>query len=125
MQILVGKGLILPSVYKAWVFFYLICYSLLLGLGGWYSYRMSKAALNMATKNLSIELKRGSKKVVCVSLHPGTVDTDLSRPYHKNVPKEKLFSQELSVNYLMKIIDGLSIEQSGKFFSWNGGEIPW
>ncbi|XP_073451279.1 uncharacterized protein [Aquarana catesbeiana] len=55
----------------------------------------------------------------------GTVDTDLSRPYHKNVPKEKLFSQELSVNYLMKIIDGLSIEQTGKFFSWNGGEIPW
>ncbi|XP_077310322.1 C-signal-like [Lithobates pipiens] len=95
------------------------------GLGGWYSYRMSKAALNMATKNLSIELKRGSKKVICVSLHPGTVDTDLSRPYHKNVPKEKLFSQELSVNYLMKIIDGLSIEQTGKFFSWNGGEIPW
>ncbi|CAI9543236.1 unnamed protein product, partial [Staurois parvus] len=78
------------------------------GLGGWYSYRMSKAALNMATKNLSIELKRGSKKVICVSLHPGTVDTDLSRSYQKNVPKEKLFSPELSVNYLMKIIDGLS-----------------
>ncbi|KAM5140867.1 C-signal-like [Mantella aurantiaca] len=95
------------------------------GLGGWYSYRMSKAALNMATKNLSIELKRGGKKVICVSLHPGTVDTDLSRPYHKNVPKEKLFSPELSVNYLMNIIDGLSIDQTGKFISWNGSEIPW
>ncbi|CAH1259165.1 Hypp2183 [Branchiostoma lanceolatum] len=53
------------------------------GLGGWYSYRMSKCALNMATKNLSIELGRGRNKVICVSLHPGTVDTELSRPYHK------------------------------------------
>lgn len=97
----------------------------LLGLGGWYSYRMSKAALNMATKNLSIELQRGSKKVVCVCVHPGTVDTDLSRPYHKNIPKDKLFSPETSVNYLMNIIDGLSIDQTGKFFSWNGNEIPW
>ncbi|XP_072280489.1 C-signal-like [Pyxicephalus adspersus] len=95
------------------------------GLGGWYSYRMSKAALNMATKNTSIELSRGSKKVICVSLHPGTVDTDLSRPYQKNVPKEKLFSPELSVNYLMNVIQGLSIDQTGKFFSWNGSEIPW
>ncbi|XP_068114913.1 C-signal-like [Hyperolius riggenbachi] len=95
------------------------------GLGGWYSYRMSKAALNMATKNLSVELARGKKKVICVSMHPGTVDTDLSRPYHKNVPTEKLFSSQLSVNYLMKIIDGLSIDQTGKFYSWNGCEIPW
>ncbi|XP_053307119.1 C-factor-like [Spea bombifrons] len=94
-------------------------------LGGWYSYRMSKAALNMTTKNLSIELGRGKNKVICVSLHPGTVDTDLSRPYHKNVPKEKLFTAEQSVNYLMHIIENLSIDKTGKFFSWNGTELPW
>ncbi|KAM4636714.1 C-signal-like [Discoglossus pictus] len=94
-------------------------------LGGWYSYRMSKAALNMATKNLSIELGRGKHKVICVSLHPGTVDTDLSRPYHKNVPKDKLFSTERSVDYLMHIIQNLSIDQTGKFISWNGSELPW
>lgn len=95
------------------------------GLGGWYSYRMSKAALNMATKNLSIELGRSRPKVVCVSLHPGTLNTDLSRPYHKNVPKDKLFSTEQSVSYLMSIIDTLNISRTGKAYSWDGTELPW
>uniref|UniRef100_A0AAY4BV36 C-factor n=1 Tax=Denticeps clupeoides TaxID=299321 RepID=A0AAY4BV36_9TELE len=94
-------------------------------LGGWYSYRMSKAALNMATKNLSIELGRNRQKVVCVSLHPGTVDTDLSRPYHKNVPKNKLFSADYSVQCLMSIIDRLNIDKTGKAYAWDGSEIPW
>ncbi|XP_013860639.1 C-factor isoform X2 [Austrofundulus limnaeus] len=95
------------------------------GLGGWYSYRMSKAALNMATRNISIELGRGRPKVVCVSLHPGTVDTDLSRPYHKNVPKDKLFSAEHSVSCLMNIINTLSFEKTGRAYSWDGTELPW
>ncbi|KAI1894355.1 hypothetical protein AGOR_G00114960 [Albula goreensis] len=94
-------------------------------LGGWYSYRMSKAALNMATRNLSIELGRSRPKVVCVSLHPGTVNTDLSRPYHKNVPQDKLFSTEHSVQCLMNIINGLSVEKTGKAFAWDGSELPW
>lgn len=94
-------------------------------LGGWYSYRMSKAALNMATRNLSIELGRGRNKVICVAMHPGTVDTDLSRPYHKNVPKGKLFSKDQSVGYLLGIIDGLSLEDSGKYIGWDGAEIPF
>lgn len=94
-------------------------------LGGWYSYRMSKAALNMATKNLSIELGRGSKKVLVVSLHPGTVDTNLSRPYHKNVPEGKLFSTEFSVDSMMKIVDGLTFADSGKFFAWDGSPLPY
>ncbi|XP_058507816.1 C-signal [Solea solea] len=94
-------------------------------LGGWYSYRMSKAALNMATRNLSIELGRSRPKVVCVSLHPGTVNTDLSRPYHRNVPQNKLFSTELSVNCLMSIIDTLNMEKTGKAYSWDGTELPW
>ncbi|KAL9959563.1 hypothetical protein ACROYT_G032894 [Oculina patagonica] len=92
-------------------------------LGGWYSYRMSKAALNMATKNLSIEL--GRKRVICVSLHPGTVDTDLSRRYHRNVDPAKIFTPEFSVDCLMKIIDGLEMTDNGKFFAWDGSEIPW
>ncbi|XP_029031301.1 C-factor [Betta splendens] len=95
------------------------------GLGGWYSYRMSKAALNMATKNLSIELGRHRPKVVCVSLHPGTVNTDLSRPYHRNVPKDKLFSTQHSVNCLMSIIDTLNVEKTGKAYSWDGTVLPW
>lgn len=95
------------------------------GLGGWYSYRMSKAALNMATRNLSIELGRSRPKVLCVSLHPGTLNTDLSRPYHKNVPKDKLFSTEHSVNCLMSIIDTLDINRTGKAYNWDGAELPW
>ncbi|KAM4607581.1 C-signal [Polymixia lowei] len=95
------------------------------GLGGWYSYRMSKAALNMATRNLSIELGRSRPKVVCVSMHPGTVNTDLSRPYRRNVPEDRLFSTEQSVNCLMSIIDTLDINKTGKAYSWDGTELPW
>ncbi|XP_037128609.1 C-factor [Syngnathus acus] len=95
------------------------------GLGGWYSYRMSKAALNMATKNLSIELGRNRPKVVCVSLHPGTLDTDLSKPYHRNVPEGKLFSTERSVEYLMGIIEVLDVEKTGNAYSWDGTQLPW
>lgn len=92
-------------------------------LGGWYSYRMSKAALNMATKNLSIEL--GRKRVVCVSLHPGTVNTDLSSRYLRNVDPAKIFTPEYSVDCLMNIINGLEMKDNGKFFAWDGKEIPW
>jgi len=92
-------------------------------LGGWYSYRMSKVALNMATKNLSIEL--GRKHVICVSLHPGTVNTDLSRRYHRNVDPAKIFTPEFSVDCLMKVINGLEVKDNGKFFAWDGTEIPW
>ena len=93
------------------------------GLGGWYSYRMSKAALNMATRNLSIEL--GRKQVICVSLHPGTVNTDLSRRYLRNVAPAKIFTPEFSVDCLMNVINGLEMEDNGKFFAWDGKEIPW
>ncbi|XP_052101918.1 C-factor-like [Mytilus californianus] len=93
------------------------------GLGGWYSYRLSKAALNMATKNLSIELGRGKNKITCISLHPGTVDTDLSRPYHKGVPK--LFSTEESVRMMLEVIDSMSVEDTGKFFTYDKTELSF
>lgn len=95
------------------------------GLGGWYSYRMSKTALNMATKNLSVELGRGSKKVTCLAVHPGTVDTDLSRPYHRNVAEGKLFSVQYSVDCMMNIVENVSISDSGKYLGWDGKEIPY
>ncbi|XP_072025772.1 C-signal-like [Amphiura filiformis] len=94
-------------------------------LGGWYSYRMSKSALNMATKNLSLELGRGRSKVICVCFHPGTVNTDLSRPYHRNVPKDKLFTTEYSVECLMSIVDKLSMDDTGKYMAWDGQEIAF
>lgn len=79
----------------------------------------------MATKTLSIELGRGRNKVICVSLHPGTVDTELSRPYHKGVPKDKLFPAEHSVAMLMDVINGLQVKDSGKFFDYAWKEIPF
>jgi len=93
------------------------------GLGGWYSYRMSKAALNMATKSLGVELGRGHKKVVCISLHPGTVDTDLSRPYHRGV--KTLFTIPQSVDNMMNVIDSLSPEDTGNFYNYHKVIIPW
>lgn len=93
------------------------------GLGGWYSYRLSKAALNMTTKNLSVELGRGQRKVVCISLHPGTVDTDLSRPYHKGV--KTLFTISQSVDYMMGVIDSLSYADTGKFYNYSKEALPY
>ena len=92
-------------------------------LGGWYGYRMSKSALNMANKNLSIEFSRGKNRIVCLCLHPGTTDTDLSRPYHKGVPKDKLFSTQYSVSKMLEIIDNASMEDSGRFIAWDGEDI--
>ena len=89
-------------------------------LGGWYGYRMSKAALNMANKNLSVELGRGKSRVVCLCLHPGTTDTDLSKPYHKGVPKDKLFSTEYSVSKMLEVIDRAGMEDTGR---WEIGNI--
>jgi len=94
-------------------------------LGGWYGYRMSKAALNMANKNLSVEYSRGKCKVVCLLLHPGTTDTDLSRPYHKGVPKDKLFSTKYSVSKMLEVIDSASFEDSGRFIAWDGSDIQF
>ena len=79
----------------------------------------------MATRNLSVELERGKSKVVCVVLHPGTVETDLSRPYHKGVPKDKLFTSEYSVNCLMNTVNGLDMTKTGQFFAWDGSVIPY
>lgn len=94
-------------------------------LGGWYGYRMSKAALNMANKNLSLEHGRGKSRVLCLCLHPGTTDTDLSRPYHKGVPKDKLFSTQFSVMKMMEVVDGVSMEDTGRFIAWDGQDIQF
>ncbi|MGB1077439.1 MAG: SDR family NAD(P)-dependent oxidoreductase, partial [Bdellovibrionales bacterium] len=92
-------------------------------LGGWYSYRSSKAALNMMVKTASIEMARSNQNLCVVGLHPGTVDTDLSRPFQKNVSEEQLFSPEQSSRHLLDVIDGLSSEQTGQLFAWDGKEI--
>lgn len=92
-------------------------------LGGWYAYRASKAALNMIIKNLAIEVARRRKEAVCVGLHPGTVDTDLSKPFQSGVPTEKLFTPELSADHLLRVVDGLTASDSGRVFAWDGTPI--
>jgi len=92
-------------------------------LGGWYSYRASKAALNMIIKNLAIETARRNKLATIVSLHPGTVESDLSKPFQANVPAGKLFTPAYAAEKLCQVLVNLSPEQTGKCFAWDGNEI--
>ena len=92
-------------------------------LGGWYGYRASKAALNMLVRTLSVELGRTKKQTICVALHPGTVDTGLSKPFQRNVVAGKLFSPQQSAGHLIAVISGLNQSDSGKLFAWDGQEI--
>lgn len=92
-------------------------------LGGWYAYRASKAALNMIIKNAAIEIGRRNKKSVIVGLHPGTVDSNLSKPFQGNVPDGKLFTADFSVKNLLEVLKSLTPEHSGRCFAWDGKEI--
>jgi NAD(P)-dependent dehydrogenase (short-subunit alcohol dehydrogenase family) len=94
-------------------------------LGGWYGYRASKTALNMFVRTIAIEYSRKSPKTIAVALHPGTTDTRLSQPFQQNVPPEKLFSVERTVQQLLAVIDGLQEKDSGEFLSWDGSRLPW
>lgn len=92
-------------------------------LGGWYGYRAAKAALNMIIRNLSIEWTRKNKRSIIVALHPGTVDTGLSKPFQSNVPPGKLFNSERAALQLLDVLDGLKPADTGKIFAWDGEEI--
>ncbi len=92
-------------------------------LGGWYAYRASKAALNMLIKNAAIEIARRYKHSVIIGLHPGTVDTNLSKPFQGSVPHQTLFSPEYAVEKMLSVINEITVEQSGKIFDYAGEEI--
>lgn len=94
-------------------------------LGGWYSYRCSKAALNMALKNISIEWGRLMKRSCTVALHPGTTATTLSLPFQANVPKAQLFSPEKTASLLFHVLENLSPEDNGLFLAYDGSCIEW
>ncbi len=92
-------------------------------LGGWHSYRASKAALNMLMQNFAIELAQRNPMAVVASLHPGTVDSGLSRPFQRNVVAGKLFSPAQSAQSMLGVIDGLTPADSGRLFAWDGERI--
>ena len=94
-------------------------------LGGWYSYRASKAALNMIIKTLSIEVARNNKNAVIVGLHPGTVESNLSNPFQGNVPDGKLFSPEHSVTQMAEVMNKLTPSDSGNCFAWDGKRVEF
>jgi len=94
-------------------------------LGGWYAYRASKAALVMIVKSLSIELARRNENAICVGLHPGTVDTGLSKPFQAGVPEGKLFPPAKSAAHLLSVLDGLTPADSGNQFAWDGQRVPY
>lgn len=94
-------------------------------LGGWVSYRASKAALNMSLKCLAIEWQRLARQVRVLALHPGTTDTGLSKPFQANVPPEQLFSAEKTAGLLVQRIAEAHRYDSGRFIDYAGADIPW
>ena len=94
-------------------------------LGGWYSYRASKAAHNMLLKTVSIELKRLNKQSTVLCLHPGTTDTALSKPFQARVPNEMLFTPAFVADQLLTVISQRTPDDSGSFWDWNGQPIEW
>lgn len=95
------------------------------GLGGWHSYRASKAALNMLIKNFAIEVARRNEAAVVVGLHPGTVETDLSAPFQGDVPDGRLFTPDHSAERLLAVLDGLDGSDSGGLFAHDGERLPY
>ena len=94
-------------------------------LGGWYSYRVSKAALNMLVKTASIELKRRNKTAVLVTVHPGTTDSALSAPFQARLPARQLQTPASTATRLAAVAEGLAAEQSGLLLNWDGSVIPF
>jgi NAD(P)-dependent dehydrogenase (short-subunit alcohol dehydrogenase family) len=94
-------------------------------LGGWYSYRASKAAQNQFLRTFAIEAQRRAPYLTVLALHPGTTDTGLSKPFQKNVPAEKLFNTAYVARQLLDLVLTRPASDSGGFLAWDGSAIPW
>ncbi|MCY7312054.1 MAG: SDR family NAD(P)-dependent oxidoreductase [Pseudoxanthomonas sp.] len=94
-------------------------------LGGWYAYRASKAAQNQLLRTLAVEWRRTLRNACVLLLHPGTVDTPLSRPFQANVPESKLFTPERAARQLLDIVAQATPANSGCFVAWDGSTVPW
>ena len=94
-------------------------------VGGWHSYRASKAALNMVLKNMAIEYGRRAKNVKLIAFHPGTTDTGLSKPFQGAVPNGKLFSAAFVATRLAQLMDNVDLDGQLSYIDWDGQPIPW
>jgi NAD(P)-dependent dehydrogenase (short-subunit alcohol dehydrogenase family) len=95
------------------------------GRGGWYAYRASKAAQNQLVRTMAHEFRRKSPQAIVVALHPGTVDTELSKPFRRSVPDHQLFPVDRAARQLLDIIDSLQPSENGSFLAWDRQPIPW
>ncbi|EPT02848.1 NAD-binding protein [Fomitopsis schrenkii] len=93
-------------------------------LGGWFSYRASKAALNQAIRTFDLYLQQKKIPAICVGTHPGTVKTDLSKDFWSGVPQDKLFEPEYAAEKLVDIVRSLDEKSRGKVWDWAGKEVP-
>ncbi|WP_320825740.1 SDR family NAD(P)-dependent oxidoreductase [Reinekea sp.] len=94
-------------------------------IGGWYSYRASKAAMNMLLKSAAVELERRAKNIKLISFHPGTTDTPLSKPFQRSVPDGKLFTSAFVAQRLLQIVADTTVDGAASFVDWQGQDIPW
>jgi len=94
-------------------------------LGGWYGYRASKAALNQFMKTLAVECRRSHPQLCITSIHPGTTDSGLSRPFQGSVKPGKLYTPSQSARRILRVVSAGSAEDSGRFVNWDGKQIPW
>ncbi len=94
-------------------------------MGGWYSYRASKAAHNMLLRTLAREWRVSHKHCAVIALHPGTVATDLSEPYTPPNYQKRVLQPVESAEALLGVLEARGSGDSGKFFAWDGAEIPW
>ena len=92
-------------------------------LGGWYSYRASKAALNQLVRTAAVELARRSPEALCIALHPGTVATPLSAPFAATGLNVQPATS--AARHLLAVIDRLTADANGAFFDWRGEPVPW
>jgi NAD(P)-dependent dehydrogenase (short-subunit alcohol dehydrogenase family) len=92
-------------------------------LGGWFSYRASKAALNQVVKTFDIHLQQKKVPAIAVAMHPGTVKTDLSKDFWGGVKEGKLFEPEFSARSMVEVVNGLKVEQRGRVWDWEGKEV--
>ena len=95
------------------------------GIGCWYGYRSSKAALNQMIRTLAIECRVKHPDACILAIHPGTTDTALSRPFQRNVKPGRLYTAQQTAARILRVIRTAGPAQSGSFLNWDGREIPW